>query len=91
MKRTIAVATAAAVALCGGSNDALAYVGPGAGVSLVGAFVGLCLAVLAAFGAILFWPLRRLVRRIREARRNREDGDAERGGRTGDGLVARSD
>ena len=39
-----------------------AYVGPGAGLSLLGALWGLLAAVLAAIGFILFWPIRRLWR-----------------------------
>ena len=44
---------------------AAAYVGPGAGLSLLGAFWGLLLAVVAALGFVILWPLRRLFRRDR--------------------------
>jgi membrane protein implicated in regulation of membrane protease activity len=46
---------------------ALAYVGPGAGLSLVGAFWGLLVAVFAAFAFVILWPLRRMFRRRRVA------------------------
>lgn len=39
---------------------AVAYVGPGAAVSLFGALIGLVVAVGAAFGILLLWPLRRV-------------------------------
>ena len=45
---------------------AAAYIGPGAGLSLLGAFWGLLLAVGAALGFVILWPLRRLFRRNRE-------------------------
>lgn len=45
-------------------ESAFAYVGPGAGLSLLGALWGLIAAVVAALGFVILWPLRR-------ARRNR--------------------
>jgi hypothetical protein len=42
---------------------ASAYIGPGAGLSMLSAFWGLLVAVFAALGFILFYPLRRLMRR----------------------------
>jgi membrane protein implicated in regulation of membrane protease activity len=41
---------------------ALAYVGPGAGLSLLGAFWGLLVAVLAALSFVVLYPIRRLMR-----------------------------
>ncbi len=48
------------------SAPALAYVGPGAGLGAIGAALGLIAAVVIALGAIVFWPIRRLIRRGRE-------------------------
>lgn len=45
---------------------ALAYVGPGAGLTLVGALWGLIVAVVVSLGFVLMWPLRRLMRRNRQ-------------------------
>ena len=53
----------ALVSLFGIVPSAMAYVGPGAGLTLVGSFIGLCLAILAALGAVLMWPIRRLLKR----------------------------
>ncbi|WP_299391032.1 hypothetical protein [Pelagibius sp.] len=50
----------------GWTAPALAYIGPGAGLSLLGALWGVLVAVLAALLFLLFWPLRRLLRRRRQ-------------------------
>lgn len=56
-----------------------AYVGPGAGLSLVGALWGLLLAIGAALAFIIVWPLRRLRRRGREKREEAADQQGEPG------------
>jgi hypothetical protein len=45
----------------------MAYVGPGAGITILGALWSVILAIALAVGAVLFWPIRVLIRR----RRNR--------------------
>lgn len=44
---------------------AVAYIGPGAGLSLIGSLIGVIVAVLMALGILLSWPVRILIRRIR--------------------------
>jgi membrane protein implicated in regulation of membrane protease activity len=56
---------AAAALVAGVALPAAAYIGPGAGLSLLGAFWGLLLAVVAALGFVILWPLRRMFRRQR--------------------------
>jgi len=58
--KVVAIATTAALMLAAG--PALAYVGPGAGLSLLGAFWGLLVAVLAALAFVIVYPVRRLMR-----------------------------
>ena len=53
------------VALC---SPAFAYIGPGAGISVVGSLLSILATIFVAIGAIVFWPLRKLLKR-RKARR----------------------
>ena len=50
-------------------RTALAYVGPGAGMSVVGSLLSILATIVIAIGAIVFWPLRKFMKR-RKARRN---------------------
>ena len=45
------------------SGPAMAYIGPGAGITMLGALWGVIVAVVLALGAVLFWPIRALMRR----------------------------
>jgi membrane protein implicated in regulation of membrane protease activity len=56
----LGVATTMVLALA--ATPALAYVGPGAGLSLLGAFWGLLVAVLAALAFVVVYPIRRMMR-----------------------------
>jgi len=63
---------AALLAICTGTATlaaapAFAYVGPGAGLTLLGALWGLIVAVVLSLGFILLWPLRKLMRRNKRA------------------------
>lgn len=46
-------------------NTASAYVGPGAGLSLLGALWGLLAAIFAALAFILLWPVRKMLKNRR--------------------------
>ncbi|HKJ94162.1 MAG TPA: hypothetical protein VKA32_00865 [Gammaproteobacteria bacterium] len=63
------------------TDPAVAYVGPGAGLSLLGALWGLVLAVGAAIGFVVMWPLRQARRRARlrklGAQNSRHDADSD--------------
>ena len=43
----------------------LSYVGPGAGVALIGSFLVVAGAIFSAFIGLLTWPIRRIIRSIR--------------------------
>jgi membrane protein implicated in regulation of membrane protease activity len=47
---------------------AAAYVGPGAGITMLGALWGLVLAVAAAVGFLVTWPLRRYIFRRKRSK-----------------------
>ena len=49
------------------ANPAAAYIGPGAGITMLGALWGVIVAVALALGAVLFWPIRILLRKRRKA------------------------
>ncbi len=48
-------------------GPAMAYVGPGAGIGLFGAFLALLFGILMAVGVVLWWPIRYLRRRRRNS------------------------
>ena len=48
---------------------ALAYIGPGAGISFIGSLFSTLMVVVLAVGAILLWPLRYAWRRVRRLAR----------------------
>ncbi len=49
------------------SASSLAYVGPGAGISVLGSLLGILATIVLAIGAIIMWPLRKLLRRRKAA------------------------
>lgn len=66
------------------SGPAYAYVGPGAGVSLIGAAIGLILAIVLALGVIVLWPLRRLMKHRKAARQDLDTNDVAQAGAESD-------
>jgi len=57
------------------ASPAFAYVGPGAGLTLLGALWGLILAVVVSVGFILLWPIRRMMRRNKRAAGDQQAAD----------------
>ena len=59
------------------ATPAFAYIGPGAGITMLGALWGVVAAVVLAVAAVLLWPLRVLFRRRRWARARTADAEAQ--------------
>ncbi len=55
------------------ASAALAYIGPGAGISVLGSLLSILATFFVAIGAIIFWPLRKWMKR-RKARRELAHG-----------------
>jgi len=49
-------------------GTALAYIGPGAGIALLGSFFAVAMALLSAVAAMFTWPIRRIWRMLRGRR-----------------------
>jgi membrane protein implicated in regulation of membrane protease activity len=64
--KTPAKIVLAGALILGVMNPAVAYVGPGAGLSLLTALWGLLAAVFAALSFVILWPLRRMWKGRRE-------------------------
>ena len=71
MSKIIPVKLPAVLLLVLLSNTAVAYVGPGAGISVLGSLLSILATIFVAIGAIIFWPLRKFIKR-RKARLNAE-------------------
>lgn len=78
------------LALCLFAVPVHAYVGPGAGLSLLGALWALVAAIAAAVVFLVAWPIRRMRRRKREAREARANEQAEADTRVHEAAAART-
>lgn len=63
MKTVMPFVVALLTFVIGFGQDAFAYIGPGAGLSMLGAFWGLVVAVLAALSFLLLWPIRKMFKK----------------------------
>lgn len=50
------------------SPAAMAYIGPGAGISVLGSLLGILGTIVVAIGAIIFWPVRKFLKRKKQAK-----------------------
>jgi len=64
-RKLTALAALAAAGLALAAGPAAAYIGPGAGLSLLGALWGVLAAIFVALLFLAAWPVRRLLRRTR--------------------------
>jgi hypothetical protein len=56
------------------AGTALAYIGPGAGITAIGTAIALVGAIVLAIVGFVWYPFKRLRAKLRE-RKNREQGD----------------
>ena len=55
-------------------TSAFAYIGPGAGIPFIGSFIGFVVTVVLVIAAILFWPIRKL---LKKKKSNTQNSDSE--------------
>ena len=48
------------------NNSAIAYLGPGVGVGMLAATVGIIIAIFAAIFGIIYFPIKRLLKKRKE-------------------------
>jgi len=53
-------------------TSAFAYIGPGAGIPFIGSFIGFVVTVVLVIAAILFWPIRKLLKKKKSNTQNSE-------------------
>lgn len=73
MRKIYKLAVAIAISLLP-YEAGLAYVGPGAGITLLGALGAVLLAILLAIGGLLVWPIRAMRRRRRAQSSEKNSG-----------------
>ena len=56
---------------------AMAYVGPGAGLSAIGAFLAVVAGVIVAIFGFVWYPIRRLIRKWKKSKNNARGGKTE--------------
>ena len=66
------------VLLCLAASPAAAYVGPGAGVSVIGSALALVVGVVLALIGFVWYPIKRLVRYLRQGRSAPQSVPADR-------------
>jgi len=71
--RRFVVAALALILAMAVAPAAEAYIGPGAGITMLGALWGVIVAVVLAVAAIAFWPIRAIIR-ARKARSDKSTG-----------------
>lgn len=59
-------------------SSTLAYIGPGAGISVLGSMLGILATILVAIGAIIAWPLRKFSQRRKQRRNPSTDNNVEK-------------
>ena len=58
------------------SSSALAYIGPGSGLSAIGAFLAAVVGLIVAIFGFVWYPIKRLRKKLRESK-NEETADSD--------------
>ena len=58
-------------------SPSVAYIGPGAGISVLGSLLGVLATIFVAIGAIVFWPIRKFLKRKKARRESSPDSASE--------------
>jgi hypothetical protein len=66
MRKLLPITGLLAILFVLSAQPAEAYIGPGAGITMLGALWGVIVAVALALGAVLFWPIRIMLRKRRK-------------------------
>ena len=59
---------------------AAAYIGPGAGISVLGSLLGILATIFVAIGVILFWPIKKLMKRRKAKKETEVSGETDKSG-----------
>lgn len=62
-RRNPVIGLAAIIAMVFAASPAFAYIGPGAGISMLGALWAVIAGIVLAIAGLLIWPIRALMRR----------------------------
>jgi len=57
------------------SSPALAYIGPGAGISVLGSLLGILGTIVVALGAVVLWPIRKVIKRRKQQKQTAEEAN----------------
>ena len=59
------------------SGSVFSYVGPGAGISVLGSLLGILVTIGVAILAIVMWPIRKLMKKRKAARASNTEATVE--------------
>lgn len=59
------------------AQESLAYIGPGAGITMLGALWAVILAILLALGGLVVWPLRAYFRKKKRSKAAAGEANAD--------------
>ena len=62
------------------ASPAAAYIGPGAGISVLGSLLGILATIFVAIGVILFWPIKKLMKRRKATKETEVSGETDKSG-----------